>query len=86
MAPSFSKIPIPDIPGISAIAGLMCTDAGCGALFTNLEDWEAHTVQTHTGYLNPITCSIYEHVYKSGATKMVSGLTLSKGRAWPRWP
>ena len=66
MAPAFSKFPIPAIPGISVISGLMCTDTHCCALFSNLEDLETHTVEAHAGKVDAITCGIYEHVSKSG--------------------
>ena len=70
MAPTFSKIPIAAIPGISVISDLMCTHADCGALFSNLEDSEAHIVESHAGEVDPITCGIYEHVSKSGGTRL----------------
>jgi hypothetical protein len=70
MAPAFSKIPIPAIPGISVISGLMCTDADCYALFSNLEDSETHAVEAHAGKVDAITCGIYEHVSKSGGIRL----------------
>ena len=70
MAPVFSKFPIPAIPGISVISGLMCTHADCGALFSNLEDSEAHIVEAHAKKVDPITCGIYEHVSKSGEIQL----------------
>ena len=70
MAPAFSKVPIAAIPGISVISGLMCTHADCGALFSNLEDSESHSVKAHAGKVDPITCGIYEHVSKSGGIRL----------------
>ena len=60
MAPTFSKIPVAPLPGISAISGLMCNHAGCYALFSNLEDSEEHAILAHDGQIAAITCGIYE--------------------------
>ena len=70
MAPTFSKIAVPTIPGISVVAGLMCSYANCFALFSNLEDSEAHAVEAHAGKVITITCGIYEHVLKSGGIRL----------------
>ena len=70
MAPAFSKIPIAAIPSFSVVSGLMCTYADCGALFSNLEDSEAHTVEAHAGKGDIITCGIYEHVSKYGGIRL----------------
>ena len=84
MAPSFSKIPIPAIPGISVISGLMCTHADCGALFSNLEDSETHTVKAHAGMVNIETCGIYEHTSKSGKIKLYLVLDENGEQAPPK--
>jgi hypothetical protein len=66
MAPAFSKTPVPAIPGISVISGLMCSHADCSALFSNQEDSEAHAVEAHDGKVVAVTCGIHEYISKPG--------------------
>lgn len=70
MAPAFSKIPVAPTPGISVVSGLMCSHADCFALFSNLEDSEAHAVEAHAGNVAAITCGIYKHLSTSGEIRL----------------
>jgi hypothetical protein len=70
MAPSFSRLPLPAIPGIAAISGLRCTHAGCFALFSALADSTDHAIAKHDGKNTATTCSIYEHALKSGEVRL----------------
>jgi hypothetical protein len=70
MAPSFSRLPIPAIPGIAAISGLRCTHTGCFALFSALADSMEHAIAEHSGKNEATTCSIYEHTLKSGEVRL----------------
>lgn len=70
MAPSFSRIPVAPLPGISVISGLMCNHADCCALFSNMEDSEEHAISSHDGQVASITCGIYECPDKFGNIKL----------------
>ena len=70
MAPSFSKTPVALIADIPVISGLMCTHPNCGALFSNLEDSEAHAIKVHAWKVAAATCGIYEALSKKGKIRL----------------
>jgi hypothetical protein len=63
MAPSFSRLLLPTIPGI---AGFRSTHTGYVALFSALADSMERTIAEHGGKNMATTCSIYELTLKSG--------------------
>jgi len=65
--PLFSRIPVLATPVIS---GLMCTHNDCFALFSTLDDSEAHAVAVHAGQAAATTCGIHERQLKNGKIKL----------------
>jgi hypothetical protein len=70
MAPLFSKIPVAVTPNIPVISGLMCKHADCYALFSSLEDSQAHADAAHAGNMEAISCVIYERTLRSGEVQL----------------
>jgi hypothetical protein len=70
MAPAFSKIPVPAIPGIPTFSGLICSHEGCNALFSCVEDAQAHARADHGGKMTADTCAIYEHTLGDGEIRL----------------
>jgi hypothetical protein len=70
MAPSFSKIPVPPIPGIAVSSGLKCSHEGCYALFSNLADSGEHAMATHEGKIMAVTCKIHKSTLETGEIRL----------------
>ena len=70
MAPAFSKIPVAPLRNIPLISGLKCIHVDCFALFSNLEDSEAHAVAAHAGAVAAVSCGLYERQLKNGKVKL----------------
>jgi hypothetical protein len=70
MAPLISKVPVAAMPNIPVISGLMCSHPDCYALFSNLEDSEAHAIAIHAGKVAAVTCGIYESPLKNGKIRL----------------
>ena len=70
MAPAFSKIPAAAIPGIPILSGLICSHKGCNALFSYMEDAQAHARADHGGKIAANTCGIYERTLENGEIEL----------------
>jgi hypothetical protein len=68
--PLFSRIPVLATPATTIISGLMCTHDDCFALFSTLDDSEAHAVAVHAGQVAATTCGIHERQLKNGKIKL----------------
>ena len=68
--PLFSKIPVLATPNTAVIAGLACTHNNCFALFSTLDDSEAHAIAVHAGQAAATTCGIHERQLRNGKTKL----------------
>ena len=74
----FSKTPVLATLNTKVIAGLVCTHDNCFALFSTLDDSEAHAIAVHAGQVAAITCGIYEHQLENGKTKLYRVLSLEE--------
>jgi hypothetical protein len=70
MAPAFSKTPVAAILGIPVLSGLICSHEGCNALFSSMDDAEAHARADHGGKIAANTCGIYERTLGNGQIKL----------------
>ena len=68
--PLFSRIPVLATPDTAVISGLMCTHDDCFALFSTLDDSEAHAIAVHDGNVAATTCGIHERQLKNGKIKL----------------
>ena len=68
--PFFSKIPVLAIPTTEVVSGLMCTHNDCFALFSALDESEAHAIAVHAGQVAASTCGIHQRQLKSGKVKL----------------
>jgi len=58
------------IPTTAVVSGLMCTHQDCFALFSTLDESEAHAIAVHAGKVAVTSCGIHERQLKNGKIKL----------------
>jgi carbonic anhydrase len=71
MTPPLQKPPVTPIPGLPVLAGLICGHANCGAVFSDLDDFNSHAQQSHAGTVLTKTCALQELEDASGKVELV---------------
>jgi carbonic anhydrase len=71
MASSPQHFPVTPVPGLPVLAGLLCGHTNCGALFSDLDDFNSHAEQSHAGAILANTCAIQELENSSGQVELV---------------